>query len=89
MCHAGGIRVLAGGESPQGWMRRGTSREGRNPVNSQRDAVYGCQLRTSSGDGTRRRKSRLRDSPRAKVRARAPAPSKHAGIGHAETIAYA
>ena len=52
-------RVLAGGESPQGWMRRVTSREGRlGKWVSCKWGSGGVDKRPSRGDGTRRRQSR-------------------------------
>ena len=60
MYREGGIRVLAGGESPQGWLRRVTSREGRLGEWVSYELVIGeVGKRTSRGDVTRRRQSRI------------------------------
>ena len=64
MCGESRIRVLAGGESPKGWLWRSPSREGRwGKWVSCEWRSGGVGKRPSSGDGTRHRQSRLRDSP--------------------------
>ena len=64
VCGEGRIRDLAGGESPKGWLWRSPSREGRwGKWVSCEWVSGGVGKRPSSGDGTRHRQSRLRDSP--------------------------